>query len=232
MADEPHAVVGVLGRGRMGTAVAEVLARRGQRVLVAGGRPGAAAAGAPDADAETDAVVERADLVALALPFHAAVDLALSGRLAAGRGRVLLDMTNPRLGTGPPARTACGAALLAGLLPRWRVVKALNTVPAVMVDRPVLDGRPVSVPVAGDDAAAKQEVMALVRRLGFAPLDAGGIERAAHLEALADLLVAISSLHRLGGRLGLHVAYQEAQVDARVDAPAGTVAAAPGGWAR
>jgi predicted dinucleotide-binding enzyme len=208
-------IVGIIGRGRMGSALARALAAHGRPVLIAGrGDP----ARPPDPFAPypgirpvpTGAVVAGADLVVLMLPFAAAVELALAGRLDDGRGRTVIDATNPpTAGAAPPAPAGSGGRLLAELLPQWRVVKALNTVPAGMLGEPVLDGRPVTVPLAGDHPTAKAEVSALVRRLGFAPVDVGGIDRAPALESLADLLMAISSRHALRGRIGFQVALAE-----------------------
>lgn len=208
-------IVGIIGRGRMGSALARALAAHGRPVLIAGrGDP----ARPPDPFAPypgirpvpTGAVVAGADLVVLMLPFAAAVELALAGRLDDGRGRTVIDATNPpTIGAAPSAPAGSGGRLLAELLPQWRVVKALNTVPAGMLDEPVLDGRPVTVPLAGDHPAAKAEVSALVRRLGFAPVDVGGIDCAPALESLANLLMAISSRHALRGRIGFQVALAE-----------------------
>jgi predicted dinucleotide-binding enzyme len=40
---------------------------------------------------------------------------------------------------------------------------------------------------AGDDAAAKETVKALIQSTGFAPVDAGGLRNARYLEPLAAL---------------------------------------------
>ncbi|MFG3423618.1 NADPH-dependent F420 reductase [Micromonospora sp. NPDC048063] len=221
-------IVGIIGRGRMGSALARALAAHGGPVLIAGRgdpvRPPDPFAPYPGIrSVPTGAVVAGADLVVLMLPFAAAVELALAGRLDDGRGRTVIDATNPpQAGVAPPAPAGSGGRLLAELLPQWRVVKALNTVPAGMLDEPVLDGRPVTVPLAGDHPPAKAQVSALLRRLGFAPVDVGGIDRAPALESLADLLMAISSRHALRGRLGFQVALAEppAAVDGGLSGPA------------
>lgn len=191
--------VGILGRGRMGTALATAITASDERVLLAGRAPAS----------DVDIVVRQADILILALPFHAALDLVGEGRLGAGRGRTLVDATNPYLSGRHPRAGESGGQLLASGLPDWHVVKALNTVPADMLARPVLDDRPVTVPVAGDDPGAKAAVFGLVRRLGFAPVDAGGIQHAGELEALAYLLVTISAQHRLAGRVGFQLAVAE-----------------------
>ncbi|MGW4500102.1 NADPH-dependent F420 reductase [Micromonospora sp. NPDC004336] len=207
--------VGIIGRGRMGSALARALAAHGRPVLIAGRGdparlPGTLAPHPGIRPVPTRAVVAGADLLVLMLPFAAAVEMALAGRLDDGRGRTVIDATNPpAAASGLPAPAGSGGRLLAELLPRWRLVKAFNTVPAGMLGDPVVDGRPVTVPLAGDHPGAKAEASALVRRLGFAPLDVGGIDRAPALESLADLLMAISSRHALRGRIGFQVAVAE-----------------------
>ena len=53
------------------------------------------------------------------------------------------------------------------------------------------DRRPVML-VAGDDAAAKPEVMRLVGDLGFEAVDAGPLRSARHLERLALLWIELA----------------------------------------
>nr|WP_275408853.1 NAD(P)-binding domain-containing protein [Micromonospora qiuiae] len=206
-----HPMIGVLGRGRMGSALARNLAVQGKRVLIAGrtcngARPVGLASYPEIHCVPAPVVVARSHLLVLALPFDAAVELARDGLLDGGRGRTVVDTTNPPPTVGGGRRSG---RLLAELLPQWRVVKALNTVPAGMLGEPVLDGRPVTVPLAGDHPSAKIECAALLYGLGFVPVDVGGIDRAPALESLAELLMAIDSQHALRGRLGFSLAVPE-----------------------
>ncbi|MBV8463241.1 MAG: NAD(P)-binding domain-containing protein, partial [Acidimicrobiales bacterium] len=60
------------------------------------------------------------------------------------------------------------------------VVKAFNTIRALHLlegGRPPGTPERLALPVAGDDAAAKATVMALVDELGFDPVDAGGLDQ-------------------------------------------------------
>lgn len=56
---------------------------------------------------------------------------------------------------------------------------------------PVFDGRPLAVPVCGDDEAALARVRELVRDVGCRPVAGGGLERAGLLEATAALFIAL-----------------------------------------
>ncbi len=57
---------------------------------------------------------------------------------------------------------------------------------------PVFDGRPLAVPVCGDDETALLvRVRQLVRDVGCDPVAGGGLERAGLLEATAALFIAL-----------------------------------------
>jgi 8-hydroxy-5-deazaflavin:NADPH oxidoreductase len=234
-------IVGIVGRGRMGAALAQAYVSRGLSVLTAGRTStgdGAVETGTGETDVET--LVARADVVVLVLPYAAAELLASTGALGPGRGRTLLDVTNPLFGGSPPAGGSRGAQALARALPDWRVVKGLNTVPAGMLQEPLLAGNPVAVPVAGDYPEAKAQVAMLVGLLGFAPVDAGGLAQADGLDALAVLLASISAGNGRPGRIGLHLTFPEPSPPDPGDpglpdggqrlllAPAGTARSAPG----
>ena len=78
------------------------------------------------------------------------------------------------------------------------------SVPADLLDASQLDGQSMSLPVAGAPSA-KAQVFVLARRLGFEPLDAGGISTSRELESLAVLLIRINDAHGLHGRIAVHI---------------------------
>jgi predicted dinucleotide-binding enzyme len=127
-----------------------------------------------------------------------------------GKGRVLLDITNPRLSHGAlheanVAASRSGGEVIAEAAPCWLVAKSFNAVPAGLLEAPRRYGRPMSVPVATDHAPARSVVFGLARRLGFDPIDAGGISASAELESLAVLLARISAAYGLGSRIAIHI---------------------------
>ncbi|WP_345567188.1 hypothetical protein [Streptomyces plumbiresistens] len=67
-------------------------------------------------------------------------------------------------------------------IPDGRVVKAFNLNRACTwgTEKIVFDGYPLSIPIAGDDRAAKTVVAELVTGIGCTPIDFGGLE--GHLE--------------------------------------------------
>jgi len=195
----------ILGAGNVGMALARALLRAGQPVTLGVPDPkryaDAVAALGPQATlTRSDDAVDRADVVILAVPYPAA--LAIAQARADWQGRVLVDATNPlapglsglSLGT-----TTSGAEQLAGLARGARVVKAFNSTGAEnMADSRYPQGRPM-MPVAGDDAAARQQVMALATLIGFDAVDMGPLTAARYLEPLAMVWIHLA-FHQGQGR--------------------------------
>ncbi|UUU25249.1 NADPH-dependent F420 reductase [Streptomyces sp. DSM 40750] len=174
--------IGILGAGGMADALGTRWVAAGHEVF-AGGR-----------DATRAAAEYGEDVVLVALPWRAAVDV-VAGLREVLRGRVLIDCTNP-VGPGFVLETVNGpsvSARLASAAPDAQVVKGLNLCHEDVwrMAPPVFDGRPLAVPLCGDDAGALSVVRRLVRDLGCEPLDAGGLARAGLLEATAALLIGL-----------------------------------------
>jgi hypothetical protein len=141
------------------------------------------------------AVAHGRDAVLLAVPYAAAVDV-VAGLEVVLRGRVLIDCTNPVGGPDFGLLTAGGPAAaerIAAAAPGARVVKAFNLCHENVwrLTPPVFGGRPLAVPLCGDDEDALTVVRRLVRDLGCEPLNAGGLDRAGLLEATAALLIGL-----------------------------------------
>ena len=188
--------IGILGTGGMADALGTQWIRAGHEVLFGGRDLGRAEALARRRGGVSGSLRDAADFgtgaVLVALPWDVATEVARQLPLA---GRVLIDCTNPvgagfRLLTagGPSAATRLAAA--AG--PEARVVKAFNLCHEDVwrLTPPVFDGRPLGVPLSGDDAEALAVVGQLVRDVGCEPFAAGELEQGAGLlEATAALLI-------------------------------------------
>ena len=184
----------VIGSGNMGYAFGKQLARGGHRVGVAArdlDKAEAVAAAHPGSTASSLAkAAEHAEVIVLATGYGDAVAALKSvGDL---QGKVVIDITNPLTADFMGltiGHTTSAAEEIAKAVPEVKVVKAFNTVFAqVLADGADFgNGQRVPVYFAGDDAAAKSTVSALIESIGFAPVDAGPLKNARYLEPLAGL---------------------------------------------
>ncbi|MFG2564165.1 NADPH-dependent F420 reductase [Streptomyces sp. NPDC048567] len=191
--------IGVLGAGNMADALASHWVRAGHEVVV-GGRDEERArrlAGRLGGGAQAAGLREAAaagDVVLAALPFGAGAEVVrdLGPEL---RGKALIDCSNP-VGPGFRLLTRGGvsaAEQLAEAAPGVHVVKAFNLCHEDVwrMRPPVFDGRPLAVPVCGDDEPSLAHVRRLVRDTGCEPVPGGGLERAGLLEATAALFIGL-----------------------------------------
>ena len=177
--------IGIIGAGHIGGTLARRLRALGHDVAVANSRGPASLA---ELAAETGAravTVEEAvrgrDLVVVTVPLRAVADLP-PGLFDAAGDAVVVDTGNYY-----PERDGRIAEIEAGLTESgWvarqvgrPVVKAFNTIPARdLMERGLPPGSPgrIAIPVAGDDARAREVVLSLVESLGFDPVDAGPLD--------------------------------------------------------
>lgn len=190
--------IAIIGDGNVGQALGRGATRAGHEVKIVGNDPEA-----------TRAAVQWADLALLAVPFGA-IDQVVEtvGRLL--DGKVVVDVTNAltedmRLALG---YTTSGAEVLQKKLPRARVVKAFNTVFAQHMDTGRLGDQRLTALVAADDAAAKQEVLALATDIGFDAIDAGPLRNARLVEPLGYLNIQLGYVLGMGTRIGLALHHQ------------------------
>ncbi len=205
--------IGILGgTGDLGLGLAMRLCAAGHDVVIGSrdaerGKATAARLGVPNATGAGNAEAARgADLVVLTIPTdgHAEFVRAISEPLA---DKVVVDATvsmGPRRAFIPPAAGSAAAETQA-LVPSARVVAALHTLSAHLLADPA---RPLDqdVLVCGDDARAKGAVLDLVGAIGARGVDAGGLDAAGTLEALAVLLINLNVRYRRRD-LGVRVAH-------------------------
>lgn len=191
--------IGVLGTGNMADALATHWARAGHQVTV-GGRDVhkaerlAMRIGGGAQPVSLRAAADFGQVVLAALPFGAGVDVVWELH-AALEGKVLLDCSNP-VGPGFRLLTEGGrsaAQQLAAAAPGAHVVKAFNLCHEDVwrMRPPVFDGRPLAVPICGDDETALARVRELVQDVGCEPVAGGGLARAGLLEATAALFIGL-----------------------------------------
>ncbi|MGW3338042.1 NADPH-dependent F420 reductase [Streptomyces sp. NPDC001009] len=191
--------IGVLGTGNMADALATHWARAGHEVVIGGRDPRRAQRlarhiGGGTRPAGLREAAESGQVVLVALPYGAGEEVV--GRLrTALTGRTLLDCSN-QVGPGFRLLTSGGpsaAERLASAAPEAHVVKAFNLCHEDVwrMRPPVFDGRPLSVPLCGNDEASLARARELVRNTGCHPVSAGPLVRASLLEATAALFIGL-----------------------------------------
>jgi len=112
-------------------------------------------------------------------------------------GRIILDATNP-LAMGPDGlgleigHSTSAGERVQGWAKGASVFKTLNTTGFGNMANPIFHGVKSVMFVAGDDAASKPKVIALVAELGFEVIDAGPLRNARLLEAHAMLWIELA----------------------------------------
>lgn len=176
--------IGIVGAGQIGSILARRLSESGHVVRLANSRgadavrPIAIEVGARAADVAE--ALRQSQLVILAIPEHRIRVLPRTLFAAVPTATIIVDAGNYYPGAADEAIAEIEAGMphsewVARQIGR-PAIKAFNTMlaeslatrarPAAAVDR-------IALPVAGDNAAARQTVMALIDALGFDAVDAG-----------------------------------------------------------
>ena len=169
----------IIGFGNIGQALAKAFARNGIEVSVATTRDpesfaSAAAAIGPGIIPRTLAEAVKADIVFLAVRFESHPDVAKA--LPTWQGKTVVDVTNaygvpPEQLGGQPSSKAVAQAFAGG-----RLVKGFNHLGAAVLDQdPAVHGGRRVVFLASDDDGAAAEIGALAQKLGFSPIQLGGL---------------------------------------------------------
>jgi 8-hydroxy-5-deazaflavin:NADPH oxidoreductase len=186
--------VAIIGKGHVGSALHEGISRAGYETKITGKGAG---------------VTETAawgDIVILAVPFSA-IESLLAELGAIIRGKIVVDVTNV---LGPNGQLALGfstsgAEQLQRKVPSAKVVKAFNTVFAQNMSTGMLNGKALTCFAAGDDAAAKADVLALARDIGYNSVDAGPLNGARWLEAMGFGIIQLA--YSVNGGLGTAIGF-------------------------
>jgi predicted dinucleotide-binding enzyme len=175
----------IIGSGNVGSALARQFARSGIAVGVANTRgPDSLEtlekelSGYVTASTLQDAV--KADVVILAVPFSAHVDVARAAEQWADK--IVVDAMNT-YGVPPEAlKGQPSTVVVASAFPGARMVKTFNQLPAkLLAMNPVEHGGRRVMFLAGDDAQATVAISKLVGDLGFAPIVLGTLSEAGTL---------------------------------------------------
>jgi predicted dinucleotide-binding enzyme len=199
MAAANRSLVGIIGAGRLGQAMARTARRAGRPVVIANSR-------GPDSltsvvstlgDGVSAGTVEQAlaaRIVVIAVPWGNVRD-ALSG--LQWSGQVVIDATNDFEPSDLGGRTS--SEVVAGLVDGARIVKAANTLGAgVLGSDPHEAGGQRVIFLSGDDVDAKAEVISLFEDAGFSTIDLGTLITGGAMQQVGAPLAGVN-LVRLSG---------------------------------
>jgi NADPH-dependent F420 reductase len=201
--------VAMIGTGNVGAALGRRFAEHGHKIVYGSRDPSAAdvrelvAVTGHGAVAVTQAeAAAQADIVVLAVPWSAVEDVVRA--LPSLRGKIVVDPTNPRVTASdgfadyPPVEDS-NAERIARLAPGAQVVKAFSTLGFETMLDPTVARGPVTVPIVGDDRAAKERVAVLAREIGLEAVDVGPLRHARIIEGLHYLRA-----NAYGGRINYY----------------------------
>ncbi len=189
--------IAIIGTGNVGGALGPEFAAQGH-TIVYGSRDASSSKVAElvmrtgnDASATSQAeAVTDADIVVLAVPGMLVAEI--TKNLGDLSGKIIIDPTNPltrsESGLVFGVETSNGEIIQAAA-PNAHVVKAFNTLNWESMINPEKSGGPISIPLVGDNAAAKETVAKLVEGMGLEAIDLGGIENAHWVEGMLILWI-------------------------------------------
>jgi predicted dinucleotide-binding enzyme len=169
----------MIGFGKIGQALARAFARSGIEVSVATTRdPESFAADAAAIGSTimptTLAQASKADIIFLAVRYEAHPDVAKA--LPSWQGKTIVDVTNAYGFPVDALVDQSSARTVARAFTGGKVVKGFNHLgAAVLAQDPAVHGGRRAVFLASDDDSAAAEIAALAERLGFAPVQLGGL---------------------------------------------------------
>jgi 8-hydroxy-5-deazaflavin:NADPH oxidoreductase len=169
-------------------------------------RAAAQASGHSAKAANVRGAVETADLVLLAVPYGAVKEVVTEIKHLL-HGKTVIDATNALSADFSSLTlgfTTSAAEEIAKLVPDAHIVKAFNTVFAQVYasQDPKIQGKAISVFVAGDNTEAKEKVQGLITKMGFDVVNAGPLKSARNIEPLAMLNISLGYGQGLGTSMG------------------------------
>jgi predicted dinucleotide-binding enzyme len=191
-------LLGIIGAGRLGQAMARTALRAGRRVVIANSRGPESLAPVVSAlgDGVSGGTVEQAaaaPTVVLAVPWEQ-VPEALRG--LQWNGQIVIDATNDFAATdfeGSELDARTSSELVAGLVSGARVVKGANTLVAAVLgaDPHEAAGQRV-IFLSGDDIDAKAEARRLFEDAGFSVIDLGDLVTGGRMQQIRAPLAGVN----------------------------------------
>lgn len=185
--------IAVIGTGNVGGALGPRFSELGHEIIYGSRQPqredvqALVAKSGSNAKAMLPAeAAAAADIVVMATKWaDAEVALKSLGDLS---GKIILDPNNAVRMDAAGMRhldvETSAAEMIQSWAPNARVVKAFNTLGSGTMENPASAGGPVTIAIAGNDAAAKAVVASLVTGIGFEVVDMGDLSAARFIEMM------------------------------------------------
>jgi 8-hydroxy-5-deazaflavin:NADPH oxidoreductase len=204
--------IGIVGTGKIGSALAAHWAKAGHELVISSRHPeelqDLAKSLGPKVRVGTPSEAARfGDVILLSVPYKATPDV---GRDLANdwKGKILLDTGNPypfRDGAmAEDARKRGTGVTSKEYLPGVRLVRAFNAINAGNLAKDAnRQGGRWAIPLASDDAEALKVAERLVRDAGFDPVVVGGLARAREFDWGTKVYTELLTAPQLREKLGL-----------------------------
>jgi predicted dinucleotide-binding enzyme len=211
-AAEPPVRIGIIGTGKIGSALAELWVRSGHEVMISSRHPEGlvplAAKLGPKAHVGTAAQAAAfGPVVLLAVPYAATPQV---GRDYAKElaGKIVLDAGNPYPDRDGPmadaARVKGAGPSDKEFLPGVRLVRAFNSIIAGnLLSQTNRAAGLIAIPLAGEDPAALKQAATLVRDAGFDPVVVGDLSQAHRFDVGSAVYVKLMTAKELRAALGM-----------------------------
>jgi predicted dinucleotide-binding enzyme len=188
-ADSTSARIGIIGSGKVGSAIGRTWVNRGHEVMFSSrnlenDKALATQLGAKARAGTPKQAASFGQVVLIAVPYGALPDLGKSLKSELN-GKIVIDACNPFPGRDGEIATVArdkGAGLTsAELLPGARIVRAFNAIGAARMGSAHESPGKVGMPIAGDDKEAIALASQLIRDVGYEPVLVGGLAMGRYL---------------------------------------------------
>ena len=182
--------IGIIGAGRIGSALAKHFAGAGYPVLISNSRGAeslkeTAEKMGPTVTAVSATEASKAEIIILSVPWIKLPEIVKG--IPNWENKIVIDTNNHILSIDPfklaDLRGKTSGEIVSSLIPGANVIKAFNTVGAqLLATNPVsITGNRVIV-LSGDNAKAKSKVKELISSIGFQPIDLGSLGEGGKLQ--------------------------------------------------
>ncbi len=214
-ATEVHTIA-VIGTGRVAAALGPQFAKLDHRIIYGSRDPARESVQALVTRTHKTAAAmlpheaaAEANIIVLATPWTATEGVVKAlGDLA---GKIIIDPTNAYAKAADGLRELGVATSAAELIQSWapeaHVVKAFNTLNSVTMADPDTANGPVTIPIVGDNPAAKDQVAALITGIGLEVTDLGPLRYARVVE---NMLIVWMNARIMGNPFHYHLRPQQA----------------------